>query len=168
MINWQYFPKSESPSKTLLDVINIFSENENDIGSDKNAHSSDQVLKRLSPHLEKIGFIVETGKKKDQKISLPVSFGKNGRIEKSFDVDGFKKDEGIILEIEAGRGVTNYQFLKDFFKALVIKNADYIIIAVRKIYRKKKDFDDAVNFINSAYLSSRLNLPIKGTLIIGY
>ena len=67
------------------------------------------------PYLQKIGFNVETGKTAEQKIRVPVLFGLNGISEKSFEVDAYHGISKTAIEIEAGRAVTNNQFLKDFF-----------------------------------------------------
>ena len=40
-------------------------------------------------------------------------FGKNGKLEKSFEADALNTSRKTVLEVEAGRGVTNHQFLKD-------------------------------------------------------
>jgi hypothetical protein len=72
------------------------------------------------------------------------------------------------LEVEAGRGVTNYQFLKDLFQACMMYEANYLVIAIRNVYRKSQDFDRVVAFYNTLYASNRLSLPLKGILIIGY
>jgi hypothetical protein len=48
-----------------------------------------------------------------QKIHVPVLFGANGKVEKSFDADAYSPKAGFVLEVEAGRAVANNQFLKD-------------------------------------------------------
>ncbi len=72
------------------------------------------------------------------------------------------------MEVEAGRGVTNYQFLKDLFQACVMQDVDYAVIAIRQDYRGSDDFSKVVTFIETIYASNRLILPLKGLLIIGY
>lgn len=51
-------------------------------------------------------------------------------------------------------------------------NIDYLIIAVRNIYKtkssKSKDFEKIMSFIDTLYASEKLVLPLKGILIIGY
>lgn len=74
----------------------------------------------------------------------------------------------VVIEIEAGRAVSNYQFLKDLFQACVMQDVDYLVIAVRNIYRTSKDFDKLITFLDALYVSNRLILPLKGILIIGY
>jgi hypothetical protein len=74
----------------------------------------------------------------------------------------------IVLEVEAGRGVTNYQFLKDLFQACVMQDVDYLAIAVRQDYRGSKDYEKVVTFIETIFASDRLKLPLNAVLIIGY
>ena len=66
------------------------------------------------------------GKKKHQKVSVPVLFGRNGRVEKSFDVDAWHKEERFVLEVEAGRATINHQFLKDMFEACMMHDVEYL------------------------------------------
>jgi hypothetical protein len=47
-----------------------------------------EVLAVLADSLEKIGFTIEKSKKKEDKIKIPVLFGRNGNLKKSFDANG--------------------------------------------------------------------------------
>ena len=60
--------------------------------------------------------MVEKGKKNKDKISIPVLFGTNGKVEKSFDADAYFDKAEYVIEVEAGRAVVNYQcvFFKNF------------------------------------------------------
>lgn len=49
------------------------------------------------------------------------------------------EDSRAVLEIEARHAVTNYQFPKDFFKAYIMYNFDYLFLQSEKIYRKTKE-----------------------------
>ena len=129
---------------------------------------SEQIAKIVQKDLEDLEFRIETGKKKNEKIKIPVLFGENGRIIKSFDVDGYHEEFKTVLEVEAGRGVMNNQFLKDFFEACIMVNVDYCIIAVRDTYLKQKDFEKVKDFFDSMYASGRMTIPLKGLLIVGY
>ena len=151
-----------------MSVIKVFNEYEDKINSHKHKLDSNTVLETLRKNLEGVGFRIETGKKKNEKIKIPVLFGENDRIIKSFDVDGYHEEFKTVLEVEAGRGVTNNQFLKDFFEACIMVNVDYCIIAVRDTYLKQKDFEKVKDFFDSMYASGRMNIPLKGLLIIGY
>ena len=111
---------------------------------------------------------VEKSKKAEGKISVPVLFGLNGKPEKYFEADGYSFINKTVIEVEAGRAVTNYQFLKDLFQACMMYDVDYLIIAVRQTYSGNKDFEKVINFIDTLYTSGRLSLPLNGILIIGY
>ena len=67
------------------------------------------------------------------------------------------------MEIEARRAVVNYQFLRDIFQACVMHDIEKLVIAVRN-----DDFETVINFLDTLYTSNRLNLPLKGILIIAY
>ena len=114
-----------------------------------------------------MGIEVESGKTKEQKISLPVRFARNGAAEKSFEVDGSDPQSSTIIEVEAGRGVANNQWLKDLFEAFVIPDAKYLVIAVRAEYSGRKDFGIIATLLETLY-GSRLTIPLNGDLLIGY
>lgn len=95
-------------------------------------------------------------------------FGRNGRLEKSFHANAFHEDLGFVVEVEAGRGVTNFQFLKDLFQACMMADVYYLAIAVRNTYQKMDDFERIDRFFSTLYASNRLKLPLKGLLAIGY
>lgn len=168
MIKWQHFPKSQDAPTLLKEVIRCFEAVETEIASKNHSCHSGDVLRYVRPHLERIGFKVETGKRAKQKIGVPVLFGLDGKPEKSFEVDAYHEKCRAVLEIEAGRAVTNYQFLKDFFEACVMYNVDYLVLAIRKIYRKSKDFEKVLTFFDTLFASGRMSVPLKGILVIGY
>ncbi|MBX3114502.1 MAG: hypothetical protein KF836_08045 [Fimbriimonadaceae bacterium] len=168
MVEWQLFPKSRQASSFLVQIPEIFNASFAKITSEYNNLSSNEVLAELSTRLTALGFEVESGKKVDQKISVPVLFGKNGTILKSFEADAFHQKEGIVLEVEAGRAVDNNQFLKDLFQACMMQEVNTLCIAVRKDYRKNDDFKKVCNFFETLYASDRLSLPLTEILIIGY
>jgi len=157
----------EAP-ELLREVVSCFISIEKDIDSDTHQYNSDEVLAIVRPHLQQLGFQVETGKKLSQKIRVPVLFGMNGVPEKSFEADAYHEEEQTIVEIEAGRGVTNYQFLKDLFQACMMYNVEYLALAIRRIYKTSKDFERVVTFFDTLYSSDRIRLPLKGILVMGY
>lgn len=149
-------------------LVKVFFAKEDEIISSKFQLPSNEVLRILSSDFAALGYQVETSKKAVDKIKVPVLFGRNGLLEKYFEADCYNPKAKVVIEIEAGRAVTNYQFLKDIFQASVMHDVDYLSIAVRNIYRKQKDFDIVTNFLDTLYASSRLELPLKGILVIGY
>lgn len=167
-IQFQYFPKNKKISADLRAIVDVFIDKYNLICSPENELSSNSVLEILSESLIDLGFNIEKSKKKDDKIQVPVLFGKNGTMEKSFDADGYNAEQKIVIEVEAGRAVSNYQFLKDLFQACIMSEVEYLVIAVRNIYRNNPDFEKVITFFDTLYVSGRLSLPLKGILIIGY
>ena len=104
-------------------------------------------------------------------------FGKNNNVDKSFFADALSNDGRIVIEVEAGRATENNQFLKDIFEASMMFDVEYLVLAVRNVYRTHADFDivhtfadfDIVHtFLETMYISNRIKLPLKGILLIGY
>jgi hypothetical protein len=169
MIHWVYFPKSDSPTGMTLKVVEIFEKVADEIESHSHEGlESNDALRLLALGLKSIGFLVERGKKKGEKIPVPVLFGLQGRPEKTFDVDAYHEEEGFVVEVEAGRGVVNNQFLKDLFQACMMHGVYYLAIAVRNDYRGGNNFLTVKTFFETLYASRRLELPLKGILLIGY
>lgn len=95
-------------------------------------------------------------------------FGLNNTIDKYFDADAISADGKIVVEIEAGRALDNYQFLKDIFQASLMYEVEYLVIAVRNDYRGANNFARIAVFLETLYVSNRIRLPLRGILLIGY
>jgi hypothetical protein len=168
-INWVYFPKSSPPPEFGLLIVGLFEEFAEAIDSRRRRDQpSDIVMERLRPGLENLGFRVEKGKLAGDKIVVPVLFGRKGKILKCFNADAHAASKGWVLEVEAGRAVDNNQFLKDIFQACMMHDVLYLAIAVRNEYRGSDDFAKVEGFLETLYVSGRLQLPLKGILLIGY
>lgn len=168
MIRWAYFPKSTKIPQHLRDVVSVFQNNENKISSDTQKLKSDDVLAAVRTDLQNIGYAVERSKAKEDKIRVPVLYGENGIEEFSYEVDAYSQAEKTVVEVEAGRATENNQYLKDFFECCIMQDVDYFCVAVRKVYRNHEDFEIICKYFTSLYASGRLNLPLKGILVIGY
>ena len=154
--------------ETLKRVIQCFDLHIHEIDSQAHTLKSNEVLRIVSPELKKIGFQVEESKASEDKNKVPVLFGLNNRIDKSFDADAVSNDGRIVIEVEAGRAYYNNQFLKDVFQACMMYGVDYLIVAVRNDYCGHSDFDSIFNFFETLYINGRLQLPLKGIVLIGY
>lgn len=168
LIQWMFFPLSTRATPLALSVVAAFEAVSEQINSSTYDLSSNDVLALATPYLAAAGFTVELGKKAEQKINVPVLFGLNGRLEKSFDADAYHQDGGFVVEVEAGRGVANNQFLKDMFQACMMHDVFYLAIAVRNEYKERQDFKVVCRFLSTLYANQRLQLPLRGILIIGY
>lgn len=163
-----FFPRSTRATPLALSVVAAFEAVTAQIDSTTHDLPSNDVLALAAPHLTAAGFTVELGKKAEQKINVPVLFGLNGRLEKSFDADAYHQAGGFVVEVEAGRGVVNNQFLKDLFQACMMHDVFYLAIAVRNVYKGRQDFDVVCRFLSTLYASQRLQLPLRGILVVGY
>ena len=168
MLQFQLFPRSVCIPNDLLELIQIFNNNYSDISSDNHSLKSNDVLAALKVDLEKIGYSVERGKSSEDKIHVPVLFGKNNSTDKTFYADALSGDGRIVLEVEAGRALENNQFLKDIFEASMMYNVEYLALAIRNQYRNHFDFEKIYTFLETLYISGRIQLPLKGILLIGY
>jgi hypothetical protein len=155
-------------NKEVQQIIDCFLAVDNDICSPEHTLSSNEVLSILRVKLLKRDMRVEQGKSKGLKIPVPVLFGMNNKIDQHFDADALSADGTIVLEVEAGRAVDNYQFLKDIFQASMMYGVEYLVLAVRNDYRQHDDFKKVYTFLETLYISNRLHLPLKGILLIGY
>lgn len=167
-VSWSTFPRSLAPTQAFKNVVAVFEAVSEKIRSDKHTRKSNDVLSIICPGLKQLGYSVEAGKTRAEKISVPVLFGENGEPSKSFEADAFHKDERVVVEVEAGRAVTNNQFLKDLFQACAMQDVDWLVVAVRQTYKGAKDYESVIRFFDVVFASRRLLLPLKGILIIGY
>ena len=168
MLQYQLFPRSFGINTEVEAVIDCFHKNYIAIKSPENNLNSDGVLKIISTDLKKLNFKVEESKAQNDKIKVPVLFSLNNKIDKFFDADAVSADGKIVLEVEAGRAYVNNQFLKDVFQACMMPSVDYLILAVRNDYRGNDDFSKIFQFFETLYINGRLQLPLKGIVLIGY
>ncbi len=168
MIKYQFFPRSVGINKQVQKIIDCFLAVNDRICSPEHTLSSNEVLSILRLQLLKVPMRVEQGKARGSKIPVPVLFGLDNKIDQHFDADALSSDGTIVLEVEAGRAVDNYQFLKDIFQASMMYGVEYLVLAVRNNYRGHDDFKKIYTFLETLYISNRLHLPLKGVLLVGY
>ena len=168
MIRFQFFPRSRGTNEQINNVINCFKAVEDKIDSETKNLVSNDVLAIVRPYLEAQDFKVEMGKSNENKIDVPVLFGRDNQIDKSFYADALSKDGKIVVEVEAGQATENHRFLKDIFEACMMFDVEYLVLAVRNKYRTHDDFQRICTFLETLYISNRLQLPLKGILLIGY
>ncbi len=175
MINYQFFPRSHGITPEMNDIINCF-KTVDEVKASAGQIPSNDMLSLVRPFLEEKGFRVERGKAKEEKIDVPVLFGENNSVDKSFFADALSADGRIVLEVEAGRAVRNNQFLKDIFQACMMFDVEYLAIAVLNEYHFNTsgrqvvghDYQEVKTFLETLYVSNRIRLPLKGILLIGY
>lgn len=165
MVNWIHFPKNKPLDKVSAQIVKAFEAVDATIDSYTHQLKSDEVLTAVRPGLEALGFDVEKSKKSDDLVAVPVLYGVNGKIEKAFEADGYLSTAGYVIEVEAGRAVVNYQFLKDFFEACTMVGVDKLCIAVRNKYRAFNDFDRVCKFFEAMLMISLITLEISPSFL---
>jgi len=176
-IRFSTFPRTEPPPEFVTLLAKVFQDHEEKISTIKldKGVSSDQVLTILRDDLVELGFQVEAGKLKEQKIERPVFFGENGVPTVRYQIDAYHPKWKCGLEIEAGRAWMGNAVYRDLIQASVMVNVDYLCLAVPNSYKYKTggrnsishDYDNSKNLAEALYGHSRLSLPYN-LIIIGY
>jgi len=173
--SWIYFPLNEAPpdwARSLVDVVAAVPAISTE--KTKTGLSSDAVLAALAPGLMTLQYDVEAGKKQNAKVRRPVLFGEGGRQELEFQIDAFHDGEGIVLEVEAGRGAKGNATYRDLIRTGLIVNARFLALLLPVAYRfgtkeiTSRAYDECNSLLRAVYASQRLKLPFDGVLLIGY
>jgi len=175
---WIYFPRNTRPPSWVGSLIRAIATNGAEI-STVDGHSkltSDQVLQAIGPDLQRLGFEVETGKGKADKIRRPVLYGDDGRVEVLYEIDAAHDEDGVVVEVEAGRGARGNAAYRDLIRASLILDARYFVLLMPCSYRYYSNsreiavaaYEQMKDQLNAIYMSQRLRLPFEGVLLIGY
>jgi len=138
--------------------------------------TSDGVLEVLRPDMEALGYRVESGKARGQRIERPVLFGENGRPEVTYEIDAFHDALGIAVEVEAGRGAMSNAAYRDIIRTSLLLDADYFVLMMPILYSYQSGgralsteaYAKTREQLSAIYASQRLRLPFKAVLLIGY
>ncbi len=174
---WCYYPLRERPPDWVRDFITVVTSVQTDIDSQKVAGlNSDRVLTYLRTGLVALGYEVEAGKTKAQKIRRPVLFGEQGEQIVAYEVDAVHDELGVVVEVEAGRGARGNAVYRDLIRASLIVDAKYVAIGVMRSYRhlsggRQMDvasYTETKHQLDAIYASGRLRMPFDGLLLFGY
>ena len=175
--SWKFYPSRARPPDWVDPLIAAFKAAQPVLDSrEHQGITSDAALAALRPSLVALGFEVEAGKRKADKIRRPVLFGELGAEDLAYEVDGFHAGDGIALEVEAGRGARGNAVYRDLVEASLLVDARYLVLAVQLAYSHKsagrpisvRSYADSRNLFEAIYASSRLVLPLEGVLLVGY
>ena len=168
-----FFPKYAQPPDWTKEIESAFDAVRRIIDTEAGSRkTSNKVLEILRPELEKIGFDVERGKKKTEKLERPVFFGEMGEVGLSFDIDAYHKNHGIAMEVEAVRTIRAnalYKALIEMSLMVDVKNAA-IAIPLRYSYKSGTEtpYKKSKEILDSIYTSGRIKFPFEGAMLIGY
>lgn len=172
---WAYFPRQTAPAIWVQPFLTIVGIHEDAI--DSASHQvlvSDDVVAVLRDSLAAAGWLVESSKRRADKIHRPVLFGDNGVVRVKQEIDGWNPHERVVLEVESARAVQGNAIYRDLVRASLITDADYLALGVRSRYQygarntSQNDFAYTRDALDSIYASGRLGLPFRGILLFGW
>ena|SRR6185437_11553056 len=176
--SWSYFPRNVRPPGWAASLVEVVRSAEDAISTaeHKTGLGSDAVLGELRSGLLALGYAVETGKTRAEKISRPVLFGENGAASVTYEIDAFHDELGIAVEVEAGRGAANNADYRDIVRTSLILDARCMAILMPLHYRSTSGgreyvvhaYERSRNQMDAIYASMRLRLPFDGILVVGY
>jgi hypothetical protein len=176
--SWDYFPRNvHAPTWVDLFIATIrAAESSISTVEHKTGLDSNGVLQHIAPGLQQLGFVVETSRKASDRIRRPVLFGSNGQAEVSYDIDAFHDGQGIVVEVEAGRGARGNATYRDIIRASLILDARYLALLLPVAYRHisggrnvtVRAYKECSDLLSAVYTSQRLALPFAGVMLVGY
>jgi hypothetical protein len=174
--SWKYYPPRIRPPGWVAPLIAAFASAASSIESRSISTSSDSALAALRTSLVALNFEVEAGKAKADKLRRPVLFGEMGHEDLAYEVDAFHAEDGIALEVEAGRGARGNAVYRDLIQTSLLVDARFLVLSVQLAYRHKtgerevtvQSYRDTRNLLDAIYASNRLLLPLEGILLVGY
>lgn len=172
-LQWSYFPRFSSPPSWMIEAIEAIDSQKSQIESKLHDRlHSDEVLEHVRIPLENLGWEIEKGKTKVQKIERPVLHGDNGIPRVKYEIDGWHNSHKAVLEVESGRGWQGNAVYRDLIRASIMQEVDYLLLGVRQQYKHanvtQNDFEKTREQVEAIYASGRLSLPFKGLLVFGW
>ncbi len=171
------YPRTEPPPHFVSPVASVFATHECEIGTAtlSKGLTSNEVLNVIRSGLVELGFQVEIGKHREEKIHRPVFFGENGAPVLKYEIDAYHEAWHCGLEVEAGRAWMGNAVYRDLVQALVMVEMETLVLAVPNAYRYlsggrdsiSRDYDNAVGLAETLYSHSRFRLPYR-LVVIGY
>jgi hypothetical protein len=174
---WFWYPSRDRPPEWVNPLVAVVAGAREAIDSQTvDGLTSDKVLAALCPGLEALGFEVETGKHRVEKIRRPVLFGDNGTERVAYEIDAVHDELGILVEVEAGRGARGNAVYRDLVRASLIVDARFLVLGVMRAYRHRsggkavvvQSYAESRSLLDAVYASGRLRLPFEGVLLFGY
>ena len=175
--DWFYYPAHEQPPSWVGTFVGIVASCRTEIESRSvSSLTSDQVLGILRPGLVGLGYEVEAGKHRIERIRRPVLFGDRGQERVAYEVDAVHDELGVVVEVEAGRGARGNAVYRDLVRASLIVGAQLLALGVMQEYRHQsggrpiavESYREAKDQLDAIYASGRLKLPFSGVLLFGY
>jgi hypothetical protein len=151
----------------------VFEEVQASIDSRVTHRKSNEALGLLRPGLEAAKFVVEGGKG-SKTIRRPVHFGEFGDAGRTYRIDSYQKEWKLALEVEAGRALKGNAVYRDLIQTSLLVGVEFLALAVplKYVYGTIKvtenSYLETKSILDAIYSSDRLQLPLRGILLIGY
>ena len=176
-IRFTSFPRTQPPSAFAADLARVFNKHESAVGTTRLAKglTSNEVLGVIRDDLVALGFQVEAGKQRTDKIQRPVFFGENGEPTLNYEIDAYHPAWRCGLEVEAGRAWMGNAIYRDLIQGLVMVEVDVLVLAVPNAYKYKSsgrevsssDYANTISVADTLFGHTRVRLPYS-LLVIGY
>lgn len=171
------FPRTEPPPSFVPRIRDLFSKHADRLDTVARAKglTSDEVLAVLRPGLLGLGFEVEAGKRKRDKIQRPVFFGEDGVATVRYEIDAYQPAWRCGLEVEAGRAWMGNAVYRDLIQAMVMVDVDWLVLAVPNVYKYRSggkpaqsaDYENACGIADTLFGHTRVQMPYR-LAVIGY
>ena len=168
-IRFSSFPRTEPPPSFATELARVFESHERAISTValKKGLTSNEVLGVIRDDLVALGFQVEAGKQRADKIQRPVFFGENGEPALNYEIDAYHPVWRCGLEVEAGRAWMGNAVYRDLVQGLVMVQVDTLALAVPNAYKYQSggrtvassDYSNTVNVAETLYGHTRVRLP---------
>ena len=176
-VRFATFPRTQSPPSFTTEIVRVFEKYEQAISTIEltKGLTSDKVLQLIAPDLLTLGFQIEEGKTKDQKIDRPVLFGDDGIPTVRYQIDGYHPTWECVLQVEAGRAWMGNAVYKDLLETAVMVDVKHLCLAVPNTYKYQsggssvvsRDYDKTRGVADALFGHTRLRLPYD-LILIGY
>lgn len=176
-IRFTSFPLTCPPPSFIASIVDVFCNVEASICTSilVKGLTSNEVLAAAAPGLQQLGFEIESGSQKNDRIPRPVFFGENGGATLRYYTDAFHPGWKCALEVEAGRAWMGNAIYRDIVQALVMVDVEHLVLAVPLTYKyvsggkqtKSTDYANAIDVASALYGHSRIRFPY-GLTVLGY
>lgn len=171
---WIYYPMSTAPPGWVSDLVAVVSAARPGIESPVHTGlTSDDVLLKLRPGLQHLGYIIETSKKRIDKVRRPVLFGEEGSECVAYEVDAAHDELDVLLEVEAGRGAMSkrclprpHPFVSDRRRPLACSRRQRRVSLFK--VPAQPELPPYEGSSRRGFARGRLQFPFEGILLFGY
>lgn len=174
-IRYRAYPRTEPPPQFAEEIAAVFRRHSDAISpravADLTTH---QVLEILRDDLEDLGFEVEKGKRKGDKIERPVFFGDCGQPTLKIEVDAYHPGWKCELEVEARPASIGTAVFRSIVQAMVMVEVETLVLVVPTNHpyedatpNAAMTYEQAIGIAEILYGHGRFRLPYS-LVVLGY